>query len=99
MANKFALIIEDDPKIAELVAIHLKDLHFDTTIVGDGLSGLKRASSKDFDLIFLDVMLPSMDGLEVCRNLRSKNINTPIIMLTAKSEEIDKVLGLETGCG
>lgn len=97
MPNKHVLIIEDDPKIAELVSIHLKDLNFNTTVSGDGLEGLEKASKNSYDLIFLDIMLPNMDGMDVCRNLRAKNISTPVIMLTAKSEEIDKVLGLETG--
>lgn len=97
MPKKRALIVEDDPKIAELVAIHLKDLMFETLIVGDGMQGLQKGLEKSYDLIVLDIMLPSMDGVEICRQLRSKDVDSPIIMLTAKSEEIDKVLGLETG--
>lgn len=97
MPKKRALIVEDDPKIAELVAIHLKDLMFETLIVGDGLNGLHRGLENSYDLIVLDIMLPSMDGVEICRQLRSNDVIAPIIMLTAKSEEIDKVLGLETG--
>ncbi len=97
MSKKRALIVEDDPKIAELVAIHLKDLMFKTVIVGDGMQGLQQGLERSYDLIVLDIMLPSMDGIEVCRQLRSNDVISPIIMLTAKSEEIDKVLGLETG--
>ena len=97
MNQKKALIVEDDHKIAELVALHLKDIHFDTTIEADGILGLEKALANPFDLILLDLMLPSLDGVEVCRRLRSNRITTPVIMLTARSEEIDKVLGLETG--
>ena len=80
-----------------LLEIHLKDLHCDTMRVHDGEEGLQLALSNSYDLIILDLMLPSMDGMEVCRQIRMKGNATPIMMLTAKSEEIDKVLGLETG--
>ncbi len=91
------LIIEDDERITELLEIHLRDLDCRTTTVGDGKEGLRMATEQMFDLIVLDIMLPGMDGLEVCRRLRADRNHTPILMLTAKSEEIDKVLGLETG--
>ncbi len=91
------LLIEDDPHIGELVSIHLKDLNCDVEISTDGREGYEKASSGKYDLIILDIMLPGMDGLEVCRQLRADKVNTHILMLTAKSEEIDKVLGLETG--
>jgi DNA-binding response OmpR family regulator len=94
---KNVLIIEDDPDILELLQIHLRDLECSTKIAMDGTTGLLVAMDEVFDLIILDLMLPKMDGLEVCRQLRAKNIATPILMLTARSEEIDKVLGLETG--
>jgi DNA-binding response OmpR family regulator len=94
---KNVLIIEDDPDILELLQIHLRDLECSTKIAMDGNTGLQVAMDEVFDLIILDLMLPKMDGLEVCRQLRAKNIATPILMLTARSEEIDKVLGLETG--
>ena len=92
-----ALIIEDDFHIAELLSIHLKDLNLTPTIKSDGLDGLEEALRKDYDVILLDIMLPSMDGVDICREIRAKNKNVPIIMLTAKTEEIDKVVGLETG--
>lgn len=94
---KRALVIEDDPNIVDLLEIHLKDLNMtlDRAYVGD--EGLKKALRTNFDLIILDIMLPGMDGLEVCRQLRNAAIYTPILMLTARSEEIDKVLGLELG--
>ncbi len=91
------LLIEDDPHIGELVSIHLKDLNCEVEICTDGREGYEKASSGAYKLIVLDLMLPGMDGLEVCRLLRADKVNTHILMLTAKSEEIDKVLGLETG--
>lgn len=94
---KKVLIVEDDPNIVELLEIHLKDLECQITSVYDGASGLEKATSHQFDLIILDIMLPKMDGMEVCRQIRANRNHTPILMLTAKSEEIDKVLGLETG--
>jgi len=91
------LIIEDDKDIAELISIHLQDLVCEIKHCVNGESGFTIAVEKSFDLIILDIMLPGMDGLEVCRKLRALEIVTPILMLTAKSEEIDKVLGLEIG--
>ena len=91
------LLIEDDPHIGELVSIHLKDLNCSVEIITDGRAGYEKASTGNYSLIVLDLMLPGMDGLEVCRMLRADKVNTHILMLTAKSEEIDKVLGLETG--
>ncbi|VAW11034.1 response regulator DrrA [hydrothermal vent metagenome] len=93
---KQILIIEDDPEIIKLLEIHLTDLIYTTSKALDGELGLKMALEKDYDLILLDLTLPSMDGVEICKRLREKK-NTPIIMLTAKSEEIDRVLGLEIG--
>lgn len=90
------LIVEDDRDIVQLLEIHLKDLDCEVISSFDGLSGLAQAEKQDFDLIILDISLPGMDGLEVCRKVRSSK-NTPIIMLTAKTEEIDRVLGLELG--
>jgi DNA-binding response OmpR family regulator len=94
---KHVLVIEDDRDITGLLDIHLKDLHCKVTIVHDGEKGFAAAVKNKFDLIVLDIMMPKMDGLEVCRRLRGEKIHTPILMLTAKSEELDKVLGLEVG--
>lgn len=94
---KKVLVIEDDPNIVDLLEIHLTDLGCSIIRAADGMRGLAAAEGAAFDLIILDLMLPYVDGLEVCRRLRMQQINTPILMLTAKSEEIDKVLGLETG--
>lgn len=91
------LLIEDDPHLGELVGIHLKDLNCSVEVITDGREGYQKASTGEYSLIILDIMLPGMDGLEVCRLLRADKVNTHILMLTAKSEEIDKVLGLETG--
>ena len=94
---KKVLIIEDDPNIVNLLEIHLKDLGCETQTAFDGESGLSQALETANDLVILDIMLPKMDGMEVCRQLRAAKNHTPILMLTARSEEIDKVLGLETG--
>lgn len=94
---KSILMIEDDPNILELVEIHLKDIHCTTTTASNGNTGLSIALTRAFDLIILDITLPDSDGVEICRILRAEKISTPIIMLTARTEEIDKVIGLETG--
>ena len=94
---KKVLVIEDDKSIADLLEIHLKDLNCEVTTIMDGSVGLKTATSDPFDLIVLDLMLPKVDGLEICKEVRRKDIYTPILMLTSKSEEMDKVLGLEVG--
>ena len=94
---KQVLVIEDDINIVDLLEIHLKDLDCQLTKAYRGDDGLEIALVGKFDLIILDLMLPGLDGMEICRKLRAKEIQTPILMLTAKSEEIDKVLGLETG--
>jgi DNA-binding response OmpR family regulator len=97
MKTRKILVIEDDRDIARLLELHLHDLGYDVQVACDGVSGLKQALSKPYDLIILDLMLPGIDGLEVCRNLRTKPNYTPILMLTAKSTELDRVLGLEVG--
>jgi len=94
---KKVLVIEDDKSIADLLEIHLKDLNCEVTTIQDGEEGLKSATSNPFDLIVLDLMLPKVNGLEICKEVRKKDIYTPILMLTSKSEEMDKVLGLEVG--
>ncbi|MBI3597408.1 MAG: response regulator transcription factor [Nitrospirae bacterium] len=91
------LVIEDDRDIAHLVELHLRDLGCEVHLAHDGAVGLEQALSKTYDLIVLDLMLPGMDGLELCRRLRARPPYTPILMLTAKSSELDRVLGLEVG--
>jgi DNA-binding response OmpR family regulator len=94
---KKILMVEDDKHLTELVDIHLKDINCNTTKVSTGKEGLQQGLSKQFDLIILDIMLPDIDGFDICRQLRTEKIKTPILMLTARSEEIDKIIGLETG--
>ena len=94
---KNVLLIEDDSDIKDLLEIHLKDLSCHLTSSTNGKTGYDIALNEVFDLIILDVMLPEKDGIEICRDLRARNITSPILMLTARSEEIDKILGLETG--
>jgi two-component system alkaline phosphatase synthesis response regulator PhoP len=97
MDNSKILIIEDDPNIIDLARIHIGDLGIDLDWAEDGESGLKKALQNEYTLIILDLMLPKLDGLEVCKRIRTENKFIPILMLTAKSEELDKVLGLELG--
>ena len=94
---KSILMIEDDTSIVELVEIHLKDIHCHVTKAYTGQDGLSYAVKNNYDLIILDVMLPDIDGIEICKKLRADKIFSPIMMLTARSEEIDKIIGLETG--
>ncbi|WP_404467230.1 response regulator transcription factor [Planococcus rifietoensis] len=94
---KKLLIIEDEHSIATLLSYNLVQAGYETIIVNDGKQGYDLALSEKPDLIVLDLMLPSMDGVEVCKSLRQQKVNTPIIMLTAKGDEFDKVLGLELG--
>lgn len=91
------LVIEDDLDIAQLLKIHLAELSCAVKLAMDGVVGLAQAEANRYDLIILDIMLPGMDGLEVCRRLRAKTNYTPILMLTSKSTELDRVLGLEMG--
>jgi DNA-binding response OmpR family regulator len=95
--KKEVLVIEDDQDIVDLLSIHLEDLDCKVTASKSGAKGLDLALENSYNLIILDLMLPDLDGLEVCRRVRAQKIYTPILMLTAKSEDIDKVLGLETG--
>lgn len=91
------LVVEDDEDIARLVKIQLGELSCKVKLAYDGIVGLAEAESRPYDLIILDRMLPGMDGLEICRRVRGKAEYTPILMLTAKSTELDRVLGLEMG--
>ena len=97
MEHKRVTVIEDDPEICELLNIHLKDLECDVNTFQDGKAGYENILQEDADLIILDIKLPNMDGIEICQKVRAHEITTPIIMLTARSEEIDRVLGLEVG--
>ncbi len=95
--SKTVLIIEDDRDISNLLSINLRDLGLATECVADGRTGLKRAQSGAFAAVILDLMLPELDGIEVCKGIRRTHPALPILMLTARSEELDKVLGLELG--
>jgi DNA-binding response OmpR family regulator len=90
------LIIEDDPNVAEVVTRYLEREGYAVESTGDGLAGLERALADPPDLVVLDLMLPSLSGLEVCRRLRAK-APVPVIMLTARGEEVDRIAGLELG--
>ena len=94
-----ALVVEDETNIRELVTLHLKLEEVDASEAADGIAGLELARSRRFDLIVLDLMLPGLDGVTLCRAIRreSANVETPILMLTARRDESDKVLGLDSG--
>ncbi|MEJ2535944.1 MAG: response regulator, partial [Calditrichia bacterium] len=91
------LIIEDEAQMRSGLKDNLEFEGYAVDVAEDGQSGLDKSLSKSYDLIILDVMLPKLSGFDVCKKIREKGIKTPIIMLTAKGEEIDKVLGLELG--
>ena len=96
MNSAHLLLIEDDAEISELLVTLLSNEGFDITCSFDGDDGLYKASTNDFDLLILDIMLPGRDGLEVLRELR-KTKNTPVLMLTARGDEIDRIVGFEMG--
>ena len=98
MARKI-LVVDDEAVLVETIAYNLEQAGYRVVTASDGNSALEAARSEDPDLILLDIMLPGIDGLEVCRQLRreSRTATTPIVMLTAKGDEIDKVVGLEVG--
>ena len=90
------LVVDDEPTILETVAYNLKNAGYDVIIAADGPAALEAARKQSPDLVILDIMLPGMDGFEVCRILR-KEMTTPVLMLTARDDEIDRVVGLEVG--
>ena len=93
------LVVEDEPNIRELICLHLRHEGYDCEGLADGASALKRSESERFDLMVLDVMIPGLDGLSLCRAVRNGRLNqdVPILMLTARRDESDKVVGLESG--
>src|SRR3990172_201470 len=95
--NRSVLGFEDQQDIAKLIKLHIQDLSCDVHLAHDGISGLSKAEAKAYDLIILDLMLPGIDGLEICRRLRAKSNYVPILIVTAKAAELDRVLGLELG--
>lgn len=97
MPDRRILVVEDEQDIADLVALHLDDVSDEIVVANDGHEGLRRAMSETWDLIILDLRLPGVDGLEICRAVRRDRQYQPVLMLTSKSAELDRVLGLETG--
>ena len=95
--SRNVLIVEDEQELAKVLKRHLEDAGCSVQLAFRGDQALRTAESKSFDLILLDIMLPGMDGLEICRRLRTQRVYTPIVMLTARATEVDKVLGLEMG--
>jgi len=99
-ASKRILVVEDEPDLAELYSLHLGDAGYAVTVENDGAVGLELAledGGSHFDLVMLDQMLPGVDGLEICRRVRALERYVPILFLTAKGSELDRVLGLELG--
>ena len=97
MSGELILVVDDEPNIVQLSRLYLEKDGYTVTSAGDGCSALETVQKMHPDLIILDLMLPELDGLEVCRRLRAEDNPVPIIMLTARDEDIDKVLGLEIG--
>lgn len=95
--GKKLLVIEDEKNISDIIVFNAKLAGYECEVAYDGEEGLKRALKGIYDLILLDLMLPKIDGFEICRHIRRQKINTPVIMVTAREEEVDKVLGLELG--
>lgn len=97
MAKRRILLVEDERDIADLVALHLDDVCDEVVVARDGYEGMRLANESDWSLIVLDLRLPGPDGLEICRAVRRDRPYQPVLMLTSKSSELDRVLGLETG--
>ena len=91
------LVVEDNPDLADLVTLNLRDEGYAVEFIGDGGLALAKLQAEPYDLVILDLMLPGMDGLKLCNQLRNRPDYIPILMLTAKSTELDRVLGLEVG--
>ncbi len=94
---KKIFLVEDDPDIVQLLQLHFTEPHFALTSCGNGMKAVEELEINHYDLIILDIMLPGTDGLEVCKMIRQNKVMTPVIMLTSRAEEIDKVLALELG--
>ncbi|RKQ29910.1 response regulator transcription factor [Oceanobacillus halophilus] len=91
------LIVDDEKSIVTLLNYNIEDAGFVTDVAYDGVEAIRKVENNEYDLVVLDLMLPGLDGMEVCKHLRNNKIDTPILMLTAKDDEFDKVLGLELG--
>lgn len=97
IGQRKALIIEDDRAIVDLLVMNLQDQGYITESSRNGVQGLEMVLSGGYDLVILDIMLPGLDGLSICRKIRERDLSTPVLMLTAKTDEIDKIVGLEIG--
>ena len=97
MENKHILIVEDQEEIAELLKLHLSDLGANVTLAPDGHVGMRQACAKTWDLLILDIQLPGPSGLEICRSVRRNGEYVPVLLLTSRSSELDRVLGLDIG--
>lgn len=97
VTSKSILVVEDEYDIAQLLKLHLSEICDKVVLAANGHDGLQAANSEEWDLIILDLRLPGIDGLEICRRIRENLNYTPVLMLTAKSTELDRVLGLEIG--
>lgn len=97
MSGELILIVDDEPNIVQLARLYLERENFRVEAASDGLTGLQKAEQLRPALLLLDLMLPELDGMEVCRRLRAENNPVPIFMITARDEDIDKILGLELG--
>lgn len=97
MKERSILVVEDEHDIAELIALHLRDEGYQVTVAPDGHAGMRQAFARSWDLVILDLRLPGPDGLSICKSLRAEKNYVPILMLTSKSSELDRVLGLELG--
>jgi two-component system phosphate regulon response regulator OmpR len=96
-SGKHVLVVDDDPKLRELLRRYLTENQFEVSLAQDGPSMTRLIQRQSFDLIVLDLMLPGEDGLSIVRRLRGANDNTPVIMLTAKGDDVDRIVGLEMG--
>ncbi|MFZ2918604.1 MAG: response regulator transcription factor, partial [Trichococcus flocculiformis] len=94
---KKVLLVDDEPSIVTLLAFNLEKDGYEVTTATDGAEGYRLAISNPFDFIILDLMLPSMDGMDICKRLRQEKFDTPIMILTAKDDELEKIIGLELG--
>jgi two-component system, OmpR family, phosphate regulon response regulator OmpR len=97
VANARILVVDDDDRLADMLGTYLRSRGFDVELRADGSSGLRALEASRFDLVVLDVMLPDIDGLEVLRRLRATSNNVPVLMLTARGEDTDRIVGLELG--
>ncbi len=95
--NKHILIVEDNADLASLIALHVQDIGCSSDIADNGGKAMRLYEKNDYDLVLLDIMLPVMDGIEVCKKMREGGLYVPIMMLTSKTSEIDRVVGLEVG--